>query len=175
MLHLSLVSCTHIHKKVSGGMVMQRLDHTYFPVRESLSLLWGRKTTSMTKTHVHTHKTGEGPGLRAALEPGSGSQQEDLESDRRSLLVTPLLTTVQMNHSLCGKVAHMSSVFQDIMCPNGNTEQPNRNEIMEQTWSDDPAKPEQLTLNPPQECSLICSICNESFTHIVNECCQPEV
>ena len=29
---------------------MQRHEyHTYFPVRESLSLLWGRKTTSMTQ------------------------------------------------------------------------------------------------------------------------------
>lgn len=37
------------------GMVMQwQENHTYFPVRESLSLLWDRKTTSMTQTHVHT-------------------------------------------------------------------------------------------------------------------------
>lgn len=103
MCYISLWSRARTYTIGEWGMVMQRLDHTYFPVRESLSLLWGRKTTSMTKTHVHTHKTGEGPGFRAALEPGSGSQQEDLESDRRSLLVTLLLTTVQMNHSLCGK------------------------------------------------------------------------
>lgn len=56
---------------------------------------------------------------------------------------------MQMNRSLrCNSVndykgggeneeysAGMSSFFQDIMCPNGNTEQPERNEIMEQTWS----------------------------------------
>lgn len=49
-------ACTYIHKGcVRGGMVMQWQEyHTYFPVRESLSLLWGRKTTSMTETQVHT-------------------------------------------------------------------------------------------------------------------------
>lgn len=111
MLHLSLLSCTHIHTKVSGGMVMQRLYRTYFPVRESLSLLWGRKTTSMTKTHGHTHNTGEGPGFRAALGPGSGSQQEDLESDRRSLLVTPLLTTAS-SKTLCVQMETQSSQIE---------------------------------------------------------------
>lgn len=82
VLHLSFWTCVrtywgmHVHTQrvCGGGMVMQWQEyHTYFPVRESLSLLWDRKTTSMTKTHVHTHKTREGPEFRAALEWGRGT------------------------------------------------------------------------------------------------------
>lgn len=63
VLHLSFWTCVrtywgmHVHTQrvCAGGMVMQWQEyHTYFPVRESLSLLWGRKTTSMTETQVHT-------------------------------------------------------------------------------------------------------------------------
>lgn len=47
----------HVHtQRVCGvGVVMRWQEyHTYFPLRESLSLLWDRKTTSMTK-HMYTH------------------------------------------------------------------------------------------------------------------------
>lgn len=53
LLHVVFVcahthACTHFHKG-KWGMTMQWQEyHTYFPVRESLSLLLGRKTTSMT-------------------------------------------------------------------------------------------------------------------------------
>lgn len=41
-------TCMHAHTQKAYGVMQWQEYHTYFPVRDSLSLLWGRKTTSMT-------------------------------------------------------------------------------------------------------------------------------